>query len=425
MNAFEIKNILSKVDIEVLHQIYLLRCLTVNQIYTNYYEDTFVGIQQFRDKKVNILLQLGVVEEVYFSSDNSALFLTKLGIDVVIDAYQIPINIVDEENGGVRRGYYRASELKMLPKNVPHQVHLNQFMLDFKTIYEANEIPLTWTYYDEKYVSQYTKIRPDGMISMLDTDLFLEMDMSTESKAQLEDKWKHYKGFLNSVEHRNNERSVIVLFIVDNTNLIENRKNLIKLTANDIVLNDIDEKFEIIVGTKEELLRIVFQTIIPDLMETNYKKAQLATCLHNQGFDVVSAKPLAHKLSNSNYGYFVRKLDEGNNIAIENSKIQGYFVDYYSDNSMSYLAKIAYLDRNLSTFHYYYKWTPSYIVVCDNVERLYADLKFLKLDRVNNVYFTTLERMKTLPLYEAIFQYNIDGDKYNFKNLGLRDRQFI
>ena len=92
---------------------------------------------------------------------------------------------------------------------------------------------------------------------------------------------------------------------------------------------------------------------------------------------------------------------------------------------MSYLAKIAYLDRNLSAFHYYYKWTPSYIVVCDNVERLYADLKFLKLDRVNNVYFTTLERLKSFPLYEAIFQYNIDGEKYNFKNLGLRDRQFI
>ena len=162
MNAFDIKNILSKIDIEVLHQIYLLRCLTVNQIYMNYYEDTFIGVQQFRDKKVNILLQLGVVEEIYFSSDNSALFLTKLGIDVVIEAYQIPINIVDEENGGVRRGYYRASELKMLPKNIPHQVHLNQFMLDFKTIYEANEVPLNWIYYDEKYVSQYTKIRPDA-----------------------------------------------------------------------------------------------------------------------------------------------------------------------------------------------------------------------------------------------------------------------
>ena len=425
INAFDIKNILNKIDIEVLHQIYLLRCLTVNQIYVNFYKEDFIGLQQFKDKKVNILLQLGVVEEIYFSQDNSALFLTKLGIDVVIDAYKIPLNIVDEENGGVRRGYYRASELKMLPKNIPHQAHLNQFMLDFKKIYESNNFPFTWTYYDEKYVSSYTKIRPDGMISIMDTDLFLEMDMSTESKTQLVDKWKHYKGFLNSVEHRNNDRKVIVLFIVDNTNLIENRKNLIKLTANDIVLNDIDENFEIIVGTKEELLKEVFQTILPDLMESNYKKARLTNALYQNGFDVVSAKPLSNKLSKADYGFFIRKLDESNNIKVENNKIQGYFVDYYINNSMSFLAKIAYLDRNLSAFHYYFKWTPSYIVVCDDVERLYADLKLLKLDRVNNVYFTTLERIESFPFYQAIFQYSLNGEKFNFKNSGLNDREFI
>jgi hypothetical protein len=425
MSAFEIKNMLTKIDLEVLHQIYLLRCLTINQIYVNFYEDTFTGVQQFKDKKVSILLQLGVVEEIYFSSDNSALFLTKTGIDVVVAEYQIPINIVDVETNGIKRGYYRASELKMLAKNIPHQVHLNQFMLDFKKIYETNNYPLAWTYYDEKYVSMYTKIRPDGLINILDTDLFLEMDMSTESKAQLIDKWKHYKSFLNSVEHRNNDKKVIVLFIVENTNLIENRKNLIKLTAQEIVLNDLDDKFEIIVGTKDELLTAIFQVIIPDIMETNYKKSQLAHALHNLGFDVVNASPLSSKLSNSDYGFFIRRLDESNNIIIENSKIQGYFIDYYIDNSVSNMAKIAYLDRNLSNFHYYYKWTPSYIVVCDDINRLHNDLKLFNLDTSNNVYYTTLERLQTMPFHEALFQFNFDGDMYSFKTNGLRDRVFI
>lgn len=425
LNAFDIKNMLNKIDLEILHQIYLLRCLTVNQIYLNYYQEDFVGIQQFKDNKINILKQLGIVEEIEFSSDNSALFLTKLGIDVVIEAYQIPINIVDEETSGVKRGYYRASELKMLPKNIPHQVHLNQFMLDFKTIYEANNIPLTWEYYDEKYVSQYTKIRPDGMISILDTDLFLEMDMSTESKAQLIDKWKHYKVFLNSVEHRNNDRKVIVLFIVENTSLIENRKNLIKLTANDIVLNDIDDKFEIIVGTKEELLVSIFKNIIPDIMETNYKKMQLTQIINSHGFDSVKASPLSKKLGNSDYGYFIRKLDESNNLIIENGKVQGFLLDYYRDNSLSFLAKVAYLDRNLSNFHYYYKWNPSYILVCDDINRLYNDLKLLKLDTVQNVFYTTLDRLQKYPFYEALFQFNFDGDMFTFKNSGLRDRIFV
>ena len=50
LNSFEIKNLLNKIDLEVLHQIYLLRCLTINQIYVNFYEDSFIGIQQFKDK---------------------------------------------------------------------------------------------------------------------------------------------------------------------------------------------------------------------------------------------------------------------------------------------------------------------------------------------------------------------------------------
>ena len=301
-------------------------------------------------------------------------------------------------------------------------------MLDFKMIFEMNKDylnSLTWSYYDEKYVSQYTKIRPDGMISILDVDLFLEMDMSTESKAQLIDKWKHYKVFLNSVEHRNNDRKIIVLFIVENTNLIENRKNLIKLTAEEIVLNDIDDKFEIIVGTKEELLSTIFKTIIPDIMKTNYKKYTLTNTLNNHSFDVADASSLVNKLGNSNYGYFIRKLDKENHLVCENGKVQGFLIDYYIDNSLSFLAKVAYLDRNLANFHYYYKWTPSYILVCDDIDRLYNDLKLLKLECTTNVYYTTLERLQKYPFHEALFQFNFEGSKYTFKNNGLRDRIFI
>ena len=403
LSAFDIKNILTKIDLEVLHQIYLLRCLTVTQIYTNFYADEYIGVQQFKDKKINALLELGIIEEISFSTDNSAVFLTKTGIDVVISAYQIPLNIVDVTTNGIRRGYYRASELKILPKNIPHQVHLNQFMLDFKKIYEYNNLQLAWDYYDEKYVSMYSKIRPDGMISILDTDLFLEMDMSTESKAQLIDKWKKYKMFLNSVEHRNNDRKVIVLFIVDNTTLIENRKNLIKITAKEIVLNDLDDKFDIIVGTKEELLITIFQTIIPNLMQTNYKKARLSQMLTNHQFSVVSASPLSNKLGNADYGYFIRKLDESNNMQIENGRIQGFLVDYYTDNSLSFLAKTSYLERNLASFHYYYKWMPSYILVCDDINRLYSDLQLFDLNTTPNVYYTTIERLENIHFMKHCF----------------------
>lgn len=424
MNSFDVKNMLSQDDLNVLYEIYMLRCLTITQIYNNFYKKDYVGVQEFRDKKLNMLLNTGAIEEVEFSNDNSAIFLTRLGIDVVVSEFKIPINIVDKN--GVKRGFYRSSELKLQPKNIPHQVHLNQFMLDFKTVYSYKQLDMPWTYFDEKYVSQYTKIRPDGLIRILDVDLFLEMDMSTESKVQLEAKWRNYKVFLNSAEHRHNEQKVIVLFIIENTDLIENRKNLVKLTASNIVLDDIDDNFEIIVGTKEELLMTVFNSIIPDIKKTNYKKANVVNLLTSKfGLNVSDASILSKRLGNQDYGFFVRRLDKSNNILIDHNKIQGFLIDYCYNNTLSTIAKIVYLDRNLSDFHYYYKWTPSYIIISENLEQLHKDLQFLKLDQVQNVYFTTLDDLEKNKLPYALYQFHNDGEKYSFEDMGLKKRHYL
>ena len=424
MNSYDVKNMLSDDDLNVLYQIYTLRCLTVTQIYTNFYKKDYNGIQDFRDKKLNILLNTGAIEEIEFGNNNSAIFLTRLGIDIVITEFKIPINIVDKN--GVKRGFYRASELKLQPKNISHQVHLNQFLLDFKTIYCYKNLQIPYNYFDEKYVSQYTKIRPDGLIRLLDVDLFLEMDMSTESKVQLETKWRNYKVFLNSAEHRNNEQKVIVLFIIDNTDFIENRKNLVKLTAHNLLLDDMDDKFEIIVGTKEELLTTVFNSIIPDIQKTNYKKSNIVHILTSKyGFNVSDASILSKRLGNQDYGFFIRKLDESNNILIDHNKIQGFLVDYCYNNTLSTIAKISYLDRNLSDFHYYYRWTPSYIIVTENLEQLHSDLQLLKLDQVQNVYFTTLEDLENNDFSNALYQFHNNGEKYTFEDAGLKKRKYL
>lgn len=424
MNFFEVKNLLDKKDLEVLHNIYLLRCLTVSQIYLNYYQEDYTGVQDFRNKKLHELLETGAIKEILFSADNSAIFLTRLGIDVVVSEFKIPINIVNE-NGQVSRGYHRAHELKLQPKNIPHQVHLNQFMIDFKTIYQYKNLTIPWEYYDEKYLSQYRKIRPDGMIRMLDVDLFLEMDMSTESKAQLTEKWKNYKWFLNSAEHRNDQK-VIVLFIIENTDLIENRKNLIKLTAGDIVLDDIDDTFEIIVGTKEELLTIVFNQLIPDIKKTNYRKANIVNLLTSRyGFNVSDASILQKKLGNQDYGFFVRKLDESNNLLVEYNRIQGFLVDYCYRDSLSTIAKISYLDSNLAEFNYYYKWKPSYIIITDDLEHLYQDLKLFKLDRLNNIYYTTISDLQSNIFPHALYQFDYNGELYTFEDSGLIKRKYL
>lgn len=425
MQLFELKTYLSQNDLEVLHKIYRLRCLTISQIYNNFYKEEYVGIEQFRDQKLSFLIENNLVEEVLFGQNGSAIFLTTNGIRLVVEEFKIPKEIIDRETSSIKKGYHQASELKMLPKNIPHQVHLNQFVMDFKTVFEHKKFPTTWEYFDEKYVSQYTRIRPDGLIRIMDTDLFLEMDMSTESKTQLEDKWKRYKVFLNSVEHRNNDHKVIVLFIVDNTTQIENRKNIIKMTAHNIVLDDIDDKFEIIVGTKTELLTAIFSEIIPDIFQTNYKKGLLMQTLSkNSDFTVASAALLASKMNNADYGYFIRKLDESNNVQIEDGKLQAFLIENVNRDSLSFVAKVAYLDRNLASFHYYYKWCPPYVIVCDDLKKIYDELKFYKLETVPNVYLTTIQRLATKPFHEAICQIGHNYSIYHFADKGLQQRVY-
>lgn len=425
-DIYEIKNKLDRVDLDVLHSIYLFRCLTIRQIYNNFYTGHIKTFNKFIDTKVRDLLTYGVVEEVFFNNDNIALFLTKTGIEIVREVFDLPVNIVDVQKKVVKRGYYRASELKMLPRLIPHQVHLNQFVLDFKKVFIHRGLPMAWKYFDEKYVSQYINIRPDGLIRLLDTDFFLEMDMNTESKAQLLDKWKHYRSFLSSREYKYSEKKIVVLFIIENTNNTENRKNIVRMTASEILLDIIDGDFEIIVGTKEELLKKIFNTLIPNILQTNYKIETLKNILTTKHeFSIAEGINLKSKLNNAEYGYYIRKVDENNNVVVEQGKIQEYLLDYYCGDSLSVINKIAYLSSNSSSFKYYFNRDICYVVVCDSLKSMYANIDMFDLKGEENVYYTTIDRLNKYPFYRAICQFDNLGRPFAFKDNSLNLRVYL
>ena len=425
-SVYEIKNKLAQTDVELLKSIYLHRCLTVRQIYQQFYLDKFNNFNKFLDKKVQELISYGVIEDVDFGKDNVAIFLTKIGIDVVREVFDLPLDIVDHNKNILKRGYYTASDLKMSQRLIPHQVHLNQFVLDFKRVYEHKQYKMALKYFDEKYVSQYTSIRPDGLLQLLDIDFFLEMDMNTESKAQLIDKWKHYRTFLSSREYEFSERKIIVLFIIENTNNIENRKNVVKLTATEILLDKINCNFEIIVGTKNELLKIIFNKIIhPQILQRNYKDEYLLKLLEQKhNFSIGMGGGLKEKLNNTNYEYYIRRLDSNNHIIFENGRLQEFLLDFYSSDSLSIINKMAYLSANSAIFKYYFKRDIDFIVVCDDLEEVFKSLKLFNLQTEENIFFTTIERLENLPLHQALCQFDKSGSLYSFKNSGLNFREY-
>lgn len=416
--TYTLINSLPKRDLDVLHNIYLFRCLTTRQIYTFYKEMSY---ETFLKSKLKEMISNKILEEVKFSKEDVSMFLTQVGVDIVREAFHLPVNIIDDKNNVIKRGYYRASELKMYPRLINHQINLNQFVLDFKQKYEAQHYNMVWKYYDEKYVSQYINIRPDGLIRLIDTDFFLEMDMSTESKAQLIDKWKNYRAFLKSKEFQYNERKIIVLFIIEGTNNIENRKKIVRLTARDELLDFFNTgDFDLIVGSRDELLQIMFNELIPNIQQTNYDIEKMKQIIYtNHKFNLASGDKLKKILNNTEYGYYVRKIDTNNSIVVENNKVQEFLLDYYPSNNLTLINKIEYLSKNSSSFKYQFKRDIEYIIVCKDLNKMYEELKLFNLANEKNVYLTTIERLEKYPLNKALCQFDTFNQMYSFKDMGL------
>lgn len=374
-------------------------------------------------------VEFGGIEEVAFNDENIALFLTKLGIDTVVENYDFPKNIVTDKasvdsSKKIKDGYYRPADLKMLPKAIPHQVHLNQFVLDFKRLYNYCGYTEPWEYFDEKYMSMYTKIRPDGLIRFMDTDFFLEEDMNTENKNQLLTKWEHYKSFLASFEYQKSSQKIIVLFIIDNTKQIENRKNLIKLTAYDVLFNSISDKFDIVVSTREALMKMLFHIFIPNILQQNKRKQELEQVLKEKDFIIDNGELLKGNLSNKSYQYYIRKIDNKNNLIMEENRFQEFLVDYYYPDGLTFIDKISLFNSSVSSFKFKFKRLISYIIVCDNIQYLNKELKLFSLKGHENIFFTTIERLKKYPLNKALCQFDSSDRLYCFKSMALTIRDY-
>lgn len=423
----DILNSLSQEDVESLRSIYFFRCLTAQQLYHLHSLHNKSISEDIVKHNIQALVSFGLIEEVeritkvLFGEPEPVYFLTPLGIEVIRYCFDLPTNIYDSKKQVVKRGYYRASELKLHPKMINHQVHLNQFVIDFAKM-NPN---LNWKYYDEKYVSQFTNIRPDGMLTFLDTDFFLEMDMGTENKNQLYNKWENYRNFILSREYSYKEKKIIVLFICENTNRLEERINLIKYTIFEQIIDIIDSDLEIYVGTKDQLLSLLQHKIIPTLKNENPITPKLRDSFAERyGFQIFDGEALNPIFDNQEFSYYIRKVNDDNHIVIDHQRIQEFLVDDFSYSPLSILKKIAYFDKSNCFFREVYNRDISYIVIGETEEQIYQNLKLVDIMGTSNVFYTTYSRLQKLPLHQALFQFDFLGNIYHFLNNGLEEREF-
>lgn len=423
-NSSPILKSLSSRDVNALKSIYDHRCLSTNQIYQLHYIKSFRNEGEtvsdaYCKKKLNEFIELEILEKVEHLEED-VFFLTTKGINLIRYCFDLPNNIYDYEKGIVRRGYYRAFELKISQKYINHQLSMNQFLIDFK----LREHDIYWKYYDEKYISEFRNIRPDGLLRMLDIDFFLEMDMATESKNQLYDKWDNYRRFLDSQEFDYLERKVVVLFIVENTAKPQARVDLVKHTLGARLMDKIDSNFDIHVGTGEQILELLDYEIGKSRKKIKDELDKVSDIMKRQGFSMASGEKLRKSFNNVEYDFYCRKINENNNVLIEDGKIQEYILDSYKFEPFSVLKKIAFLSLNNVYFKEKAGRELSYIIIAESEKTIYRDLKIMDLLVVDNVYYTTLERLKNNPLPQALFQFDFLGNVHSFKDKGLENRVF-
>ena len=176
-----------------LLSIYQHRCLNAQLLDSYVYQDIDTGPQQ-DSTKAGKLVEFGLIEMVEYGQKYPALFLTTLGIKTVEATSGETLRALYQFDGG-KQTLPLAHDLKMNPKIINHQMHLNSFAMELAS-YAGGQA--SFRYFDEKLMPPASNfMMPDAMAELDNCYLFLEMDMGTEAKGRLAQKWNSYRTFLN------------------------------------------------------------------------------------------------------------------------------------------------------------------------------------------------------------------------------------
>lgn len=414
---------LIKQDIQFLLGLYKMRCLNLQQSYLFFYYGYYQNIQDLYKLKLIPLIQN---EFIKMNANKGTYYfeITQKAIDFIKEKFNIPTEIYDIQTSKITQGMLRANQIMIDPRLSAHQLELNQFVLEFQKKYYL-KYKKNIQYFDEKYLSQMTNIRPDGLIRINDLDLFLEQDMKTENSKQLSDKWNRYRRFLTFEFDQEGPRKIIVCFIVkcDERDL-PGRKELIRKTIANTFDTLLSNHFDIYIDSKEKIMEMLFNKILPgqkkftqDLIKTMKK--------HN--YNVQDGSTLKIKLDGSVYHYYIDKRDSRGHLGYyaPNRKRSGRFLEFLADeykySPVSVMSKIAFHERNSHNFDIAYSKKANvrligYIVIIDNIHEVFTHLKTMDLIGINNVYFTTMDRLNTMKLSRALFSFKENGFIYNCPN---------
>ncbi|MBQ3420631.1 MAG: replication-relaxation family protein [Romboutsia sp.] len=404
-------------DIKILKSIYDLRCLTGEQIF----ELHFVGHrnQSYCKKRLKFLIDNNVIEERSIGMSSYCYFLKTTGVNIVKYYYSLSDTLYDENKNILRKGCFTAGDLRLKDNLINHQIHLNQFYIDLLSL----NTQAYMNYSDSKHFEKYNSIIPDGVLETYGVSFFIEMDMGTEQKKQLNKKWCNYRDFLTSEEFKFSERKIIVLFILDGYGNQDNRKKVIEIEAYNVLNSEVGNDFDIYIGDKNEILDTFKNKIIPVLTRGYINNNEIKNILINKykykvtdGFKDEDNKEFIDKFfSGTEYLYIAKE----NLIADENDNKISTPMSFVVDES--FYSPFQSLNK-ICSFNDTNKSNAKLIIVCDSIEKMFLRLRQVDLLTQKNIYYTTIDRLKNnIYLHNAIVNFDNLGNVYSFSDRELNN----
>ena len=193
-------------------------------------------------------------------------------------------------------------------------------------------------------------------------------------------------------------------------------------SAVDGLIDCFDDYFDIVIGTREELLDYAFEWLIPTLQLSNPKHNHFIQLMQNKhNFIVRDADKLSTFLQDT-YDFIAYKEDKDNNLVVENGRIQEFLIEDATFSPLGMMHKVDFHKRNSASFRRTMKRGISTIFIVDDEEETEKNLKLANLMSTDDVFYTTMERLEKYELHKALFAFDALGNRFHFANSGLVER---
>ena len=388
---------LAKKNHLIISYLYQFRVLSYDEIKDFLANDISTS---YLDKLLKTLVKEEYIEKTGYHNNNSFYKILQKGVKYLAKYGIFKVGSQTLDNLPTILPAYK---IRIKEHNTEHQISLNHFVL-------RREQSNTFDYYDEKYLSTLISgARPDGL--MVDKRMyFLEMDMNTEGTRALNEKWEHYRNFLTSESFYNINKDILVLFILGGRiGIPSTRRAYLRRQILSAFPELLSPHFNIVIGTEDELFNIMDSNIAPEIKNI---------------FEEKDYKIGRGEFKNGAFGgftfdfYICRQSAEGRLIT-KNGEPEEFIIDDLTDGNLYSLSKISSIAFIESSFKFKYNRTIKCIEVVDSEEEAYRICK--ELDVFNeNIYFTTLSRLRSTSLNTALFQMDRDGQRWHFSEDSLR-----